>query len=155
MVYGLGGLGSLVAALSAPRLGARLGVRACMSLGLALGAVGLALAVLAPSRAPGLALGFLAAQQLLGDGGWTLFLVHAESLRMRLAPAAARSRVAAGAGALTVVARLAGAAVAAVLGARFGARGALAVGAGVVALAVPLSLGPALARGITRASSTT
>ncbi len=155
MVYGLGGVGSLVAALAAPRLATRFGVRACMFAGLSLGAVGLALAVLAPRRVPAAAIALLAAQQLVGDGGWTLFLVHAESVRMQLAPVGARARVAAGASALTVIARLVGAAVAAGLAGRFGARGALAVGAGVVALAIPLCLGRTLARGITRASSTT
>jgi hypothetical protein len=155
MVYGLGGLGSLAAALAAPRLGARLGVRACLYLGLSLGALGLVMAVLATRGKPALALALLAAQQLVGDSGWALFLVHADSLRMRLAPAGARARVAAGASALTVLARLAGAAFAAAIAARFGPRGALALGAGVVALAVPLCLAPALARGISRASSTT
>ena len=155
MVYGLGGVGSLVAALAAPRLGARLGVRNCLLLGLSLGAVGLALAVLAPRGAPATALTMLALQQLVGDGGWTLFLVHAESLRMQLAPAAARARVAAGASALTVIARLAGAAGAAALAPRYGARGALVLGAVVVALAIPLCFEPRPGARITRASSTT
>ena len=48
MVFGLGGLGSLVAAVVAPRLAKRFGVRTCMWAGLACGAAGLGLAVLAP-----------------------------------------------------------------------------------------------------------
>ena len=65
---------------------------------------------------------------------------------MRLAPAEERSRVAAGAHALTVLARLAGSGLAAALAVRVGARGALGVGAFIVALAIPVCLGPALAR---------
>ena len=155
MVYGLGGVGSIVAALLVPRLTRRLGVRASMVLGLSCGAVGLTLAVLAPRGLPALALGLLALQQLVGDGGWTLFLVHAESLRMRLAPADMRARIAAGTSMLTLLARLAGSALGATVAMRLGARGALAVGAVVVALAVPPCLGPALARGIARTSSVT
>ena len=154
MVYGLGGLGALLASLAAPGLAARFGLRACMVAGLSLGAAGLGLAVLAPRGLPAVALTLLAVQQLVGDGGWTLFLVLGESLRMRLAPPEARARVAAGAAAATVVARLVGAALAAAVATRLGARGALAVGAVIVALAIPMCLGGALFRA-TRASSTT
>lgn len=66
------------------------------------------LAAFAPAGLPAVALAALAAQQLVGDGGWTLFLVHSGSLRMQLAPAHARARVVAGAQALGVAAMLAG-----------------------------------------------
>lgn len=155
MVYGLGGVASLVVSLWAPRLGARLGVRATMALGLALGAIGLALATLAPLGLPAAALGLLAAQQLVGDGGWTLFLVHAGSLRMQLAPAGARARVAAGAHALGVAAMLAGSAAAAAIAARWSARAALASGALLIAAGIAVVLGRALREGIARASSVT
>src|SRR5262249_7613567 len=56
MVYGLGGLSSLVASLVAPRVGAKLGTRGALTLGLAVGAAGLGLAVLAPRDRHGAAL---------------------------------------------------------------------------------------------------
>ncbi|MEQ1834610.1 MAG: MFS transporter, partial [Candidatus Eisenbacteria bacterium] len=119
MVFGLGGAAALAAAWAAPRLGRALGVRGTMALGLALGAVGLTLATIAPPGRPAVALALLAAQQLVGDGGWTLFLVHAGSLRMQLAPAQARARVAAGAHATGVTAMLAGSALAAAIAGRW------------------------------------
>ena len=150
MVFGLGGLASFGASLWAPRLGGRLGVQRSMALGLALGMCGLVLAVLAPAGLPAVALAALAAQQLVGDGGWTLFLVHSGSLRLQLAPAHARARVVAGAHALGVAAMLAGSLLGALIAGRSSARAALASGAALIVLGMLPVLGNALRDGIQR-----
>ena len=153
MVFGLGGVAALAASWAAPRLGRRIGVRGTMAVGLALGAVGLALAAIAPHGRPAVALALLSAQQLVGDGGWTLFLVHAGSLRMQLAPPDARSRVAAGAHATGVTAMLAGSALAAAIAERWSARAALATGAALILVGIAAVLARALGAGVRRAST--
>src|SRR5262249_17535975 len=116
---------------------------------------GLALAVLAPRDRHGAALALLATQQLVGDGGWTIFIVHAESLRMRIAAPGTRARVAAGGSFLSVGMRLLGAAARAALATPFDVRLALASGTVISALALALCFQPALARDGARSSSTT
>lgn len=155
MVFGLGGVAGLIVSTGATRLGRRIGVRATLALGLVLGSLGLTLATLAPNGAVPVALGLLAGQQLIGDGGWALFLIHSASLRMQLAAPEARARVAAGAHALGVAAMLAGSAVSAFVAERWSARAALVMGVGLIAAGLSAVLGKGLREGIARTSSVT
>lgn len=142
MIFAVGGVSSLAAAALAPRLGAALGPGRVMAGGLVLGGLGLFAATLAPVGEQRAALALLTIQQIVGDGGWTLFLVHAASLRMMHAPAGLRGRIAATAQTLATLATLAGALLGGWAAASIGVRATLASGAtaialGAIALAVP------------------
>ena len=135
MIYGLGGVSGLAAAWLAPRLGARFGQGRVMAVGLLTAAVGFALATLAPAHAAGPAMALLAAQQLVGDGGLALFVIHAGSRRMELAADHLRGRVASASRFLSVALMLAGVTFGGVVGTQSSARVVLACGTGVLALA--------------------
>lgn len=135
LVFAVGGVSGLIAATLAPTLGARLGIGRAMAFGLLVSSVGLGLACFAPPQSVALALGLLVVQQLVGDGGWALYLIHSSSLRMARAPEALRGRIGASTGMLSVALRLAGIAIGGAFGDSFGARGILALGAAVTVLA--------------------
>ena len=135
MVFAVGGVSGLIAATFAPGLGHTLGVGRSMVLGLVISSVGLGVAVFAaPVNVP-LALALLVTQQLVGDGGWALYMIHSGSLRMARAPEALRGRIGAASGMLSVAARLLGIVLGGVFGDSVGARGVLGVGAAVTLLA--------------------
>ncbi len=135
MVFAVGGISGLVAAAAAPTLGARLGVGRAMALGLVISSLGLGVAVFAPPHAVALALTLLVLQQLVGDGGWALYMIHSSSLRMARAPEPLRGRIGSASGMLSVAARLAGIVLGGAYGDSFGSRGVLAVGAALTLVA--------------------
>ncbi len=138
MVFALGGLGAIVGAAWAPRLGRRLGAGRAMSFGLA----ALALAALCvPLAASGgvLAIGLLIVQQVVGDGGQTVHDVHDRTLRQTAVPATLLARVDAGIRSAGQFAMLAGAALGGLIGTATGARSVLWLSAVSFALAALLA----------------
>lgn len=138
VVFATGGLGALLGAAAAPRLGRRLGPARALSLGLAASAVGAALVPLVPAAGVvGVAL--LVAQQIIGDGGHTLHEVHHRTLRQTLAPPEMLARVDAGIRASGQLATLVGALGGGALATAIGARTALALAAAVLGAAALLA----------------
>jgi MFS family permease len=81
LIAAIGGIGSLGGAIVAGRDTNRLGLGRLIVGSLLFGAFGVLLIPLAPSGAPAIAFGFLAAQQLIGDAGLTAFDISEVSLR--------------------------------------------------------------------------
>jgi MFS family permease len=81
LIAAIGGLGSLGGAIVAGRYTNRIGLGRLIVGSLLFGAFGVLLIPLAPSGAPVIAFGFLAAQQLIGDAGLTAFDISEVSLR--------------------------------------------------------------------------
>ncbi len=134
LIFATGGLGSLLGAAWAARLGERVGPRRALAIGLALSALGAALVPMVPSAAwPGVAL--LVAQQIVGDGGHTVHEVHHRTLRQTLAPTALLARVDAGIRGCGQLSTLVGAIGGGALATTIGARAALMLAAAVMALA--------------------
>ena len=138
MVFALGGVGAMLGAMLAPRLGRRLGPGRAMACGLAALAIGAALAPLAASVVP-VALALLVAQQVIGDAGHTLHDVHDRTLRQTAVPPHLLARVDAGIRSVGHLATLAGAAAGGLLGTAFGTRDVLALAAVSFALAAALA----------------
>jgi MFS family permease len=138
ITIGCGGLGALVGAAVAPRASLRWGPRRTLIGALATGAVAQILIPLAPAM-PWVAMGFLVATQVIGDGAITVYLVNETTLRQRLLPPDALGRAAAtwqvAAGLLTPIGALTGAALADVVGLR-PTLWVLAFGVAVAALAL-------------------
>ena len=122
LITGAGGLGSLVGALVAGRATRRWGIGLTAVGGLLLAALGNAFVPLAPAGAPAFAAGFLVAQQLVGDGGDTIYAITEQTVRQAtvenrlLGRAASTIRV--GAGAAQLVATLGAGLLAEVIGLR-------------------------------------
>jgi len=134
MIFATGSLGSLAGAAVAPRAADRFGTQRAMLAGLALFAIGAACIPLAPAAGvAGAAL--LIAHQVLGDMGHTLFDVHDRTTRQLAASPDLRARVDAGLRTLAHAATLAGAVGGGALANALGARHALALSAGLYALA--------------------
>jgi hypothetical protein len=143
MIFALGGVGAMAGAMLAPRLGRRLGAGRAMSCGLAALAVGAAF-VPAAVVAGWAAVGLLAAQQVLGDGGHTVHDVHDRTLRQTAIAAGLLARVDAAIRAIGQLAALAGAAIGGALGTAMGTRPVLvlaAVAFGMAAGLAALTLG--------------
>ena len=121
VVIGCGGIGGLAGAGLAGRAAQRWGVRRTLIVALLLGGAMQALVPLAPP-VPVVAISFLVATQLVGDGALTVYLVNETTLRQRLLPADALGRAAAtwtvATGVLTPTGALAGAALAEAIGMR-------------------------------------
>jgi len=121
VTIGCGGLGALAGAALAARASLRFGPRATLIGALATGAAAQILVPLAPPL-PWVAMGFLIATQVIGDGAITVYLVNETTLRQRLLPAGALGRAAAtwqvAAGLLTPSGALTGAALAEIVGLR-------------------------------------
>ena len=121
VVIGCGGIGGLVGAGVAGRSAERWGVRRTLIGALLLGGAMQALVPLAPP-VPAVAISFLIATQLVGDGALTVYLVNETTLRQQLLPADALGRAAAtwtvATGVLTPTGALAGAALAEAIGMR-------------------------------------
>ncbi len=129
MVFAMGGVSGLVASSLAPQLGQRLGVGRAMVLGLAVSTFGLLLAAFAPPHAVAIALTLLVAQQLVGDGGWALYMIHSSTLRMARAPEALRGRIGSASNTLSMATRIGGIAMGGLLGDRLGLRTLIGAGA--------------------------
>jgi MFS family permease len=128
LVYAVGGVSSLSAAVVAGRVTRRFGVGATMIVGLVLASIGILFMPLA--RGAGIvALLLLLAQQVVGDGGATIYEINQTSLRQAIAPAALLGRINAGIRVAALGATLFGTVVGAVLAQTAGYRPALVVGA--------------------------
>ena len=134
MIFAVGGLGSVIGAVLAPRLGLRLGPGRAMSVGLASLAVGAMCTPLAVS-AGWAAVALLVAHQVIGDGGRTVHDVHDRSLRQTAVAAPLLARVDAGIRSAGQCATLCGAAVGGLLGDALGARSVLVLAAATLAMA--------------------
>jgi predicted MFS family arabinose efflux permease len=94
IAIGCGGIGGLVGAALAAPVGRRWGARRTLLRAVALTALMQALIPLAPA-VPAVAMGFLVAAQIAGDGAMTVYLVTETTLRQRLLPRDALGRAAA------------------------------------------------------------
>jgi len=152
VIFALGGLGSVGGAFIAARLARRFGIPAAMTAGLALAAIGAACVALA--AAPTLAaVALLAAQQIVGDGGHTIYHVHDRTLRQTAVAAPLLARVDGAIRTLgyasTLVGALAGGWMATLLGARSGlivAAALLAIAAVVAAVRLARTTAAAMPR---------
>ena len=93
IAIGCGGIGALAGAMAARRAAERFGPRRTLIGSLALGAAMQVLIPLAPP-VPWIAMTFLIATQLLGDGVLTVYLINETTLRQRLLPPEALGRAA-------------------------------------------------------------
>ena len=122
LIFATGGIGSLVGAALAPRLGRRFGSVGAMFLGLSLLTLGALFIPFAPG-ATFVGAALLVAHQVIGDGGHTVHDVHDRTLRQTLPAADLRARVDAGIRTLgqlaTLVGAIGGGALATLLGARY------------------------------------
>ncbi|HEX3218643.1 MAG TPA: MFS transporter [Candidatus Limnocylindria bacterium] len=122
LITGAGGLGSLIGALVAGRATRRWGIGPTAVGGLLLAALGNAFVPLAPAGAPILAAGFLVAQQLVGDGGDTMYAISEQTVRQATVENQLLGRVAStilvASGAAQLVATLAAGLLAEVIGLR-------------------------------------
>ncbi|MFC4159667.1 MFS transporter [Chitinimonas lacunae] len=134
MCFMLGGLGSLVAALTAERLGERFGVGPMMGWGMAFTALAWLLFSLIPRSGPTM-FWFSAVEGLLAFGA-TLFSIHYLAARAALTPDALLGRMIASMRFLTVTPAPLGALIGGGLGSTLGLRPALlAIGLGGMVLA--------------------
>lgn len=121
ITIGCGGLGALAGATFSGRAAARFGPRRTMLWTLGIGAAMQVLIPLAPP-VPWIAMSFLIATQVVGDGVLTVYLVNETTLRQRLLPPEALGRAAAtfhvANGTLTPVGALIGGALAEGIGLR-------------------------------------
>lgn len=128
LIFAVGGAVSLLAALLAPRLTAAVGVGSTLVGGLLLTGVGILLLPLA--HGAGLAaFALLVAQQVIGDGGATIFEINQSSLRQSIAPARVLGRINAATRSAGLGATLVGIAISAALAQGGGYRVALIAGA--------------------------
>ena len=121
IAIGCGGVGALIGAALAAPASARWGTRRTLLGSLALTAVMQAFIPLAPA-VPWIAMLFLVASQVVGDGAMTVYLVNETTLRQRLLPQEALGRSAAtwqvASGLLTPIGALLGAVLAETIGLR-------------------------------------
>jgi MFS family permease len=128
VIFGVGGLTSLVGAVFADRCRRRFGAGGAMVMGLASGGIGVLVMTAAPASMPGVAAALLVAQQVISDPGWTIYEVNQVSLRQAVAPERVLGRVNAGIRFAGLVAMLAGSLIAAVVADVYGARPVLVMG---------------------------
>ena len=141
-IWAVGGITSLIAALYVTRITRHLGVGRAMIIGVLLWGVAM-LFVPAASGATFVAALLLIAQQFVGDGAATLFLINQTTLRQSLSPEHMLGRVGATLHFTKLVASLAGAVIAGVLGELIGVRATLVLGGvGTMLSAMWLALSP-------------
>ena len=128
LVYAVGGVSSLSAAMLAGRLTRRFGIGPTMIAGLVLGGIGILFMPLAHGVGI-VALLLLLAQQVVGDGGATIYAINETSLRQTIAPALLLGRINAGTRFAALGATLLGTVAGAVLAQTAGYRPTLVVGA--------------------------
>jgi len=142
MIYGVGGVSSLLGALLADRAGRWLGVGPAM----VLGALSMGMSILLLPLAPTASLvgaAILIAQQLGGDGAYTIYDVNQLSLRQTITPQHMLGRVNGSFRVGSLGAMLVGSLLGGVLGDNLGLRPTLVVGgSGVVVGAILLALSP-------------
>ena len=139
LIFAVGGAASLVAALVATRITSRFGVGLTMFFGLLLTGLGILLLPLAHGAGL-LAFVLLIGQQVIGDGGATIFEINQSSLRQTLAPAHALGRINAATRSAALGTTLLGIVVGAVLAQGAGYRIALLAGAAAAFLGALLLL---------------
>lgn len=134
LVFALGGVGSAVGAALAPRAGRRFGGGRTLAWGLFAAAIASAFIPLA-ATAGALALGLLAAHQLMGDAGHVVYSIHDRTLRQSLVPADALARVDAAMRTLGQTATVGGALAGGAFATAYGARPALWLSTALLAVA--------------------
>ena len=139
LLFALGALSSLASSFLAERVPRRWAEGPALPIGLALYALGPALLALAPGPTL-LGVAAIAAQQLVGDGGYVLFEIHQRTLRQRLVPRELLGRVGGAIRLSNSAAMLAGAALGGSLGGALGLRATLVAAAGCTALAAGAAL---------------
>jgi len=135
MIFATGGIGSLVGAWLAPRLGGRLGYRRAMLAGLALLAAG-AFCIPLAQGATVFGAALLITHQVVGDGGYNLYDVHDRTLRQTAARPELLARVDAGIRTLGQLARLTGAIGGGLIATALGTRSALVLSAAIYVVAL-------------------
>lgn len=135
MTFAVGGVSSFFGALLARRSADRFGLGPSMWGGLLLMGVSMLFIPLAQG-ATAVALGLLVAQQLVGDGGATVFEVNQVSLRQSVTPERMLGRVNAAIRLTSLAAMLLGSLIGGVMGEMLGLRATLVAGAAAVFLAV-------------------
>ena len=154
LIFAVGGAVSLIAAIFAGRITSRFGAGPTMVGGLVLTAVGILLLPLAHGAGL-MAFVLLVGQQVIGDGGATIFDIDQSSLRQTLAPAHALGRINAATRSAGLGATLLGIAVGAFLAQGAGYRVAMVTGAAAVLLgALALLTAPELRSGRRAAAAT-
>lgn len=93
LIYAVGGVTSLIGAMSAGWCRKRFGAGGAMVLGLMLGGAGVMAMAGAPSDVLWLAVGLLIAQQIISDPGWTIYDINMVSLRQAITPDRLMGRV--------------------------------------------------------------
>jgi predicted MFS family arabinose efflux permease len=138
LILATGGIGSLLGAALAPRLGRRFRRGHAMSSGLSLFAFGAICIPLAPAASM-LGLALLIAHQVIGDGGHTIYDVHDRTLRQTSVSHDMLARVDAGIRTLGQLATLVGAIAGGALATSLSTRYALGLSAALFASAAALS----------------
>jgi MFS family permease len=134
MIYAVGGASSLIGALVAGRVASRFGIGPAMVYGLAIMGVAM-LAVPLARDATLLAAALLLAQQLFGDGAFTVYSVNEMTLRQTITPDRLLGRVNAGMETGPHAVMLVGALAGGLLGELIGLRATLVIAACVMLLA--------------------
>jgi predicted MFS family arabinose efflux permease len=143
MIFAVGGVSSLFGAVLAQRSARTFGAGPSMWGGLVLMGVSMLFIPLA-GEAGVLAASFLVAQQLIGDGGATVFEINQVSLRQTLTPERMLGRVNAAIRLTSLAAMLLGSLAGGVMGETLGLRATLVAGAAVtLAAALWIFLSPA------------
>jgi len=142
LIFAVGGASSLLGALAARRGAARLGIGPAMVFGVMIMGISM-LFVPAAQDATLLGAALLVAQQLFGDGAFTVYEVNQVSLRQSITPDRLLGRVNAGIRFAGLAAMLLGAVTGGLLGETLGLRGTLVVGSvGIFLAGVWLMLSP-------------
>jgi len=142
LIFAVGGVSSLLGALVAGRATERLGIGIALPLGLALMGVSMLFVPLAQG-ATLLAATFLIAQQVVGDGAFTVYDIGSVSVRQTITPERVMGRVTAGMRLSGLGGTLAGALVGGLLGETVGLRGTLVIASsGMLLAAVWLAVSP-------------
>lgn len=138
LIFATGGLGAVLGGVLAPRLGRWLGPGHALALGVAAFALGAACVPMVQG-AGWAAVGWLLAQQIVGDAGHTVQDVFDRSLRQTAVPARLLARADAGIRSVGHLATLAGAMLGGALGTLHGTRTVLWLAAAVAAAAALLA----------------
>jgi predicted MFS family arabinose efflux permease len=139
MLFALGAVSSLAAAFGSERVPERFAGLPAMTVGLTVAALGPLILALAPG-ATLLGVTAIAAQQIVGDGGYVLYEVHQRSLRQRITPPQVLGRVSGAIRFAASLAMLGGAALGGWLGETIGLRATLVAGGCGTALAALAAL---------------
>lgn len=145
VIFGLGGISSLLGAVAAARAARTFGLGPSMVIGMVMMGASMLFIPLA-GGATVVAAGMLIAQQIVGDGAFTAYDVNSVSLRQSITPDALQGRVNASMRMTEVGLTLAGTLAGGVIGEVLGLRAALTIGAVCVIAAGAWLLASPLAR---------